>query len=270
MNSQIITPHIDLQDFVKSFWVLESAKNHTPKRNTIVPDGCMKMIFHYGDAYRHHSAERSFLLPKSFIVGQLTKPFEVKPTGETGTLLVCFYPNGLFPFADFDFKKIENSTVELSQVFGNEGETLALKVLNAITNTERIKIIEIFLRNRLTDFNTQNAIVKSTIHSILKADKQQSIAEISQGNNINQRWLERKFLSAVGLRPKQLTKIVRLQKTLKTLLNSRVTSLTALAHENDYYDQSHFIKDFKEFTGFTPKEFDKEPLKMSLIFDKNN
>lgn len=158
----------------------------------------------------------------------------------------------------------------MSQVFGNEGETLDLKVLNATTNAERIKIIETFLRNHLTDFNNQNAIVKSATHSILKADKQQSISEISQGNNINQRWLERKFLSAVGLRPKQLTKIVRFQNTLKTLLNSRITSITALAHENDYYDQSHFIKDFKEFTGSTPKEFDKEPLKMSLIFDKNS
>jgi AraC-like DNA-binding protein len=55
---------------------------------------------------------------------------------------------------------------------------------------------------------------------------------------------------------------------LKKLLNEEITSLTDLAYENEYFDQAHFIKDFKEFTGLTPKEFFGDDLKMSLIFDK--
>jgi AraC-like DNA-binding protein len=80
--------------------------------------------------------------------------------------------------------------------------------------------------------------------------------------------LARKFSSAIGLSPKQLAKTIRIQTTLKKLLNEEITSLTDLAYENEYFDQAHFIKDFKEFTGLTPKEFFGDDLKMSLIFDK--
>jgi AraC-like DNA-binding protein len=67
------------------------------------------------------------------------------------------------------------------------------------------------------------------------------------------------------LSPKQLSKIIRLQATLKMLLNKQFTSLTALAFEGEYYDQAHFIKDFKEFTGSTPKDFYSANLKMSAL-----
>ena len=94
------------------------------------------------------------------------------------------------------------------------------------------------------------------------------MSEFSKSNNINRRQLARKFSSAIGLSPKQLAKTVRIQTTLKILLNKEITSLTDLAYENEYFDQAHFIKEFKEFTGLTPKEFFGNDLKMSLIFDK--
>jgi AraC-like DNA-binding protein len=94
------------------------------------------------------------------------------------------------------------------------------------------------------------------------------VNEFSKSNNINRRQLARKFSSAIGLSPKQLAKTIRIQTTLKKLLNEEITSLTDLAYENEYFDQAHFIKDFKEFTGLTPKEFFGDDLKMSLIFDK--
>jgi AraC-like DNA-binding protein len=62
----------------------------------------------------------------------------------------------------------------------------------------------------------------------------------------------------VGISPKQLGRIIRLQATLKMLLNQRTGSLTEVAYENEYFDQSHFNRDFKEFTGVNPKEFYKD------------
>ena len=94
--------------------------------------------------------------------------------------------------------------------------------------------------------------------------------ELSKQNNNNRRQLTRKYSSTIGVSPKQLSKIIRIQNTLKTLLTKDVTSLTELAYENEYFDQAHFIKDFKEFTGLTPKEFYGDHLKMSLIFDNKD
>lgn len=268
MNHQILEPHQDLATLVKCYWTLEIPKEKTPEKNTIVPDGCMKMIFHYGDRYKHHSeAGESHFLPRCFVIGQLTQPYVVEPVGETGTFFVCFHPNGFLPFATFPIKEMENTAVSLEDLFGKEGEEIGQKILNANSTTERISLAESFLFKRLANTETIDHIVKSTVETILTANGQFSIDLLSKQNNTNRRQLARKFSSDIGLSPKQLSKTIRLQAALKMLLTENVTSLTNLAYDNEYYDQAHFIKEFKEFTGLTPKEFYGDNLKMSLIFD---
>lgn len=268
MKPQIFEPNNDLATFVKCYWTLESPKEKTPARNTIVPDGCVKLIFHYGDLYKHYTDNGNCItLPKCFLIGQLTKPYEVEPIGETGTFFVCFRPNGFLPFTTIPIKEMENIAVPLEKLFGRDGEKIAQNILNASSTSERIKLIETFLLNRLTDTKNIDQIVESTVETILTANGQFSVVELSKQANTNRRQLVRKFSSAIGLSPKQLSKTIRLQTVLKTLLAKNTTSLTDLAYENEYYDQAHFIKDFKEFTGLTPKEFYGGYLTMSLIFD---
>lgn len=267
MNYQTFEPSQDLATLIKCYWILESPKEETPEKQTIVPDGCMEMIFHYGDFYRQYTENgNSIIQPKCFVIGQLTRPLEIEPTGETGIFSVRFQPNGFLPFATMPIKEMENTAVSLEKLFRKDGQEIEGKILTANATSERIKLIEIFLLNRLTNIETIDRIVKSTVETILTANGQLSIDELSKQTNINRRQLERKFSSAIGLSPKQLSKTIRLQATLKMLLNKNFTSLTALAYENEYYDQAHFIKDFKELSGFTPKEFYGNKLKMSSLF----
>jgi AraC-like DNA-binding protein len=268
MKPQIFEPKSELAEFVKCYWTLESEQENTPLKNTIVPDGTMKLIFHYGDTYKHHpNNKESIILPKCFLIGQLTQPYVVEPLGVTGSFVVRFHPNGFLPFSTIPIKKMENTAVPLDKLFGKEGEDIGEKILNAKNTTERINIIEAFLLNRLAGRQTIDKIVKSTVENIFNANGQFSVTELSLQNNINRRQLTRKFSSAIGLSPKQLSKTIRIQATLKKLLTNEVTKLTDLAYENEYFDQAHFIKDFKQFTGLTPKEFYGDNLKMSLIFD---
>ena len=268
MNHQIFEPSDGLTTVVKCYWALESPQEKTPARNTIVPDGCMKMIFHYGDLYNQYTESgHSVALPRGFVIGQLTRPFEVEPTGETGTFFVCFHPNGFLPFATMPLKEMENTAVPLEKLFRKEGQDIERKILNANSNLERINLIETFLLSRLADAANVDRMVKSTVETILTANGQLSVDELSRQTHINRRQLERKFSSAIGLSPKQFSKTIRLQATLKALQAKKSTSLAAVAHESEYYDQAHFIKDFKEFTGITPKAFYGNLLKMSLVFD---
>lgn len=227
----------------------------------------MEMIFHYGDLYKQYTGkENSIIQPSCFVIGQLTQPLEIEPTGETGIFSVRFHPQGFLPYATIPIKEMQNKAVPLEQLFGKDGQEIEQKILNAETTQDRIELIEKFLSNHLADTETIDCIVKSTVETILTANGQLPIDELSKQVNINRRQLERKFSSAIGLSPKQLSKTIRLQATLKILLNKQFTSLTALAYEGDYYDQAHFIKDFKEFTGLTPKEFYGENIKMSSLF----
>lgn len=268
MNHKIFEPQQDLKEWVKCYWTLDSPLENTPTKNTIVPDGTMKLIFHYGDTYKHHPSDKeSIILPNCFLIGQLTRPYIVEPIGVTGSFVVRFQPNGFFPFANISIKEIQNTAVPIETLFGKEGEEIGERILSANSTSERIALIETFLLKRLTEKDTIDTIVTSTVNTILNADEQLSVNELSKRNNTNRRQLTRKFAATIGLSPKQLSKTVRIQNTLKTLLNEEVTSLTDLAYENAYFDQAHFIKDFKEFTGLTPKEFYGDQLKMSLIFD---
>jgi len=269
MKPQIFQPLTQLSEFVMCYWNLEGDKDSTPKRNTIVPDGTMKLIFHYGDSYIHHPKDGySFILPKCFLIGQLTYPYIVEPVGITGTFIVRFLPAGFLPFTTIPLKEMENTAVPIEVLFGQEGFEVGERILESNDTYERIKIIETFLLGKLADQKTIDSIIKSTVEIILSANGQLSVHDLSHHNNINRRKLTRKFSNIIGLSPKQLSKTIRIQSTLKKLLNSEVSKLTDLAYESEYFDQAHFIKDFKEFTGLTPKEFYGDDLRMSLIFDR--
>jgi len=100
----------------------------------------------------------------------------------------------------------------------------------------------------------------------MKLKGQGSVEDLSKKMSVNRRQLERKFAAVIGLSPKQLSKIIRLQAALKLLQSKDFISLSSIAHESEYYDQAHFIRDFKEFTGLSPKQFYADNLRMSAFF----
>ncbi len=267
MNYETFVPCEELKAFIKCYWTLEDGIGGSPRKQTIVPDGCMEMIFHYGDLYRQYTETGSYIIqPRCFVIGQLTRILEIEPAGETGIFAVRFHPDGFLPFATLPVKQMENTAVALGKLFGKEGEETEQKILSASLTSDRIRFAEIFLLNRLTATETIDRMVRSAVETLITANGQLSVEELSRQTDINRRQLERKFSSVIGLSPKQLSKAIRLQAALKMLLDRKFTRLTALAYEGEYYDQAHFIKDFREFTGLTPKEFYGDRLKMSRFF----
>lgn len=267
MNYQTYEPDKELSSFIKCYWILESSNQEYPQKQTIVPDGCMEMIFHNGDLYKQYTERGKFIVqPRCFVFGQLTRLLEIEPTGVTGIFSVRFLPGGFSPFTNIDLKEMENSAISIKHLFKKDGEELAHSILQAKSISEKIRLVETFFKSRLSYVDTIDRIIKSTVETILTANGQITVNELSQYSNINRRQLERKFSSAIGLSPKQLSKTIRLQATLKWLLTNPFTSLTALAYQGEYYDQSHFIRDFKELTGLTPKEFYGDTLAMSRFF----
>ncbi|WP_300690719.1 helix-turn-helix domain-containing protein [Chryseobacterium sp.] len=265
MDYQTFQPQPDLASIIKCYWTLDSPREAVPQVQTIVPDGCMEMIIHYGDLYHQYIDGKPVLQPRSCVFGQLTEPLKIEPTGITGIFSVRFHHDGFIPFATIPIKEMDDQAIPLEKLFGIQGAELEENVLKASTVKEKINIVETFLLKRLNT-ETIDRIVQSTVDFLLNVDGRISVNELSRQTNINRRQLERKFSSAIGLSPKQLSKTIRLQTTIKHLLKKEYASLTALAYESEYYDQAHFIKDFKEFTGFTPKEFYGDTLQMSLLF----
>ncbi|MEO5996879.1 MAG: helix-turn-helix domain-containing protein [Chitinophagaceae bacterium] len=267
MNYQTFQPNNELNVWVKCYWTLENAREENPHKQRIIPDGCMEMIFNYGDLYKQYLEYGSSIIqPRSFVFGQITSPLDIGPTGNTGIFAVRFHPEGYLPFATLSIKEMENRAVPLEELFGEDGLHLEKEMLKVVNTTERIDIIEKFLTGRLVNPESIDHLVKATVETMLTINGNLSIDELSLHMNINRRQLECRFSYVIGISPKQLSKIIRLQVALKMLLGNRFTSLTSLAYEGEYYDQSHFIKDFKEFTGLSPKKFYSSNLAMSSLF----
>jgi AraC-like DNA-binding protein len=256
-----------LQSFIRCFWSLEAPQQSIEEKQRIVPDGCMEMIFHYGDPYKQYFQDgTSILQPRCFVFGQITSPLEIAPTGISGIVAARFQPDGFIPFSSYPLLQMENKAVPLSELFGNETAELEKNIIHAISNKERIDLITAFLLENLQTPEAADRITKTSIETLLQSNGIMDVDELAGHLRINRRQLERKFSAAIGLSPKQFSKVIRLQATLKTMQQKKYTTLTSLAYENGYYDQAHFIKDFKEFTGFSPRQFYAENLKLSALF----
>jgi AraC-like DNA-binding protein len=267
MNYQVFQPAETLAAVVKCFWTLEAKAEKAPEKQRIVPDGCMEMIFHYGDLYQQYiTSTTTIIQPRCFVFGQITTTLDIEPTGDTGIFAVRFHPNGFIPFANLPLQQMENKAVALADIFGDDGEQLATTIVTANTSTERIELVSQFLLNKLQTATAVDRLAVACVDLLLASNGQVSVDVLSSQLQVHRRQLERKLSESIGLSPKQLTKIIRLQATLKMMHLEQYTNLTDLAYENGYYDQAHFIKDFKAFTGMSPKQFFKDNLKLSALF----
>lgn len=241
------------------------------QRQRIIPDGCIEMFFILGDNVRRYTSEEAFIIqPRAMTLGPITESFFIEPTGHVKTFAVRFYPYGFANFVPMPIKDLANKETPLAQLFGKETATeLEQKVTEAKDTPARIKIIETFLIERLHDQVAIDRLVKTTIDSMFLTSGKSTIKQTLKNDTSKRRQLERKFTSQIGMSPKQLSKVIRLQAALKMMLKQQPDSLTKIAYTNDYYDQAHFTKDFKEFIGTTPTEFfEDQEMALSSLFYK--
>jgi Helix-turn-helix domain len=273
MDYQTFTPHSDLETIVKCYWTLEVPAQKDVQRQLILPDGCIEMFFVLGDDIKRYTSEDDFIIqPRQMVLGQITEPFYIEPKGSVKTFAIRFYPHGFANFLKTSMHELANKETPLHLLFGDEiSKQLGLKITKATTTDERIKIIESFLFDKLNEKSTIDNMVKTTIDAMFLSKGSEPINSILKDDLSKRRQLERKFVKQIGVSPKQFGKVIRLQATLQMLLNQTSETLTDIAYESEYYDQAHFIKDFKEFTGLTPTEFltnDKMALS-SILYKKN-
>lgn len=271
MNYQTFQPNSDLESLVSCYWTLEVPAESESQRQRIIPDGTIEMAFILGDDIKRYTSEKEFIIqPRAMVLGQTIEPFYIEPTGFVNTFAIRFYPYGFANFVNMPIKNLANKETSIELLFGEKtANELEQKIIEATNSNERIKIIEKFLLEKLNEKTTIDNIVKTTIDTLLATNGSASISTILKENLSKRRQLERNFKKQIGVSPKQLGKVIRLQTALKMLLNKKSKNLTDIAYKSEYFDQAHFIKDFKEFTGINPKEFlGNENMTLSTLFYK--
>lgn len=251
----IYKPNSCLSDFVKYYWQLELDSNsQTVHTERVIPSGELQIIFHYRTPFKEISKHnQSLVQPQCLICGQQTEYKDVITTSASvGLLAVVFYPYALRAFFPNSAREFTNQSISLSDVFPVEAKEIQERIIDANSIYSRILLIENFLFSRLSIPN-DFYIARKAINIFTEVNGKLTVSEVASQLNISKRQLERIFLKNVGISPKKFSRIARFNTSIK--LFERAKSLTALTYEAGYFDPSHLIRDFREFTGLSPKEF---------------
>jgi AraC-like DNA-binding protein len=267
MDYRQLQPHPFLRRYVQCFWSLQSSAEEPPAVERILPDGRLELVIHFGAHFKQHQGDGTTLSqPASLVAGQSRRPVLIEPTGKVGMVGVRFRPAGAYLFFQSPLAELTGRIVSLDLLWGRLGKLLEEQVAAAPTEAARIHVLETALLEQLAKESCIDPGVEAAVEMILAAGGSLSVGRMAEALGLSSRQLERKFHPRVGLAPKEFCRIVRFQKTFRALRSRPVVDWASLALACGYYDQPHFIRDFKEFAGRTPSSYFGERHPMSDFF----
>ncbi len=251
-----LSPPIELSTVVRAMWVLSgsfSESQFVPYR--LFADGSPNLVFHYQNQFRELPAGggKASVSPVSLLSGQCTTFTDLECKGQFGMIGFYLYPYATEMLFNMPSSEITNESRNLRDLLGAEGCELEDKVINAESDRYRLQIVCDFLSKRLRKGTEEKLAILASVNQILMQKGACNIDQLARYVNLSSRQLDRKFNQSVGLGPKLFSRIVRFRSTLKLLESGQKLSLTSLGYDAGYSDQSHFIREFKSFSGMTPK-----------------
>jgi len=248
---QIIQPSSLLAPYVKHYWFM-TINSSVQASERVIPTGMMGLVFHRGE--RIFSSSDECLQPRAFLCGQDSSFTDLSYSGTIDMISIDFRPSGAKAFFKMPMIELNKQSVAIDCLSDSQIMELEKRLSDTSAPKECVLLIENFLYKRIYQFNTYNLKrMNAVIQSIYNG--QQNIDLLAQTACLGYKQFKRIFADYVGANPKDFLRVVRFQKALHTLQKRPDFSLTQLAYECGFYDQAHFIKDFKEISGYTPTEY---------------
>jgi len=257
MQFKTIIPTGFLNQYIKYYWIMESEGIEADQSERVIPTGNVQIMFHYKRPFIVTSPDDIInVQPTSFVSGLTNTWCDVSTNGETGLIAVTFNTSGACHFFPFPLLEIEEQNIKLDDIYSHEIRLVEEQLGEQPLLADKIRLIEAFLISRYSPIpRYDQALIHAGISYIRQRQGQLSSSVLSEKLAVTTKTLERKFSVYLGKTPKQLIRIVRFQQVLSDLQALRQNSLTEVAYRNGYYDQSHFIRDFRVCAGYTPKDF---------------
>lgn len=248
---KVIPPSPLLAPYIKQYWILKTCGTEGTIART-VPTGMMNLIFHR--ANRLLSIQANELHPRAFLSGHEKTFADLEYDGQIDMISVVFRPVGARAFFNLPMSKVNNLRVTAGDLEDKELAELENSLINTENDQICILLIEQFLFKRITSLAEHNLKrLDATIKLINSGET--DVAALADTACLSTKQFTRIFSENVGINPKEFSRTIRFQRALHTLERNPQISLTALAYECDYYDQSHLIKEFKTLSGLTPGEY---------------
>lgn len=260
MEYKEFIPTEALRPYVKCYYIYESDTDFVFEDKAFAT-GCIEFMFNLGSGRWQTAADNDFkTTPSIELWGQLIQPLKFKSLGKNIMLGMRFYPHTAAIFLNADVSLFNNQVTDLMDVVGKSAQILHSRLLDTVSINKRIAYIEKFLLTKLSHFEKKLdkiVLLNRVIIELKQDDFFDTIHHVASRYGITSRYLQKLFSQYTGLSPKQYIKINRFQNSLQ-LVAKKKSSLTSIAYECGYFDQSHFIREFKSFTGFIPSDYPTE------------
>jgi AraC-like DNA-binding protein len=227
------------------------------------------LILNFGARFQEHKENaQTEDQPLNYIVGQMTRPILIAPTGSVQLLGIRFHPGGTFPFFRIPMQELTNQVVDLAAIAGTFERDLVARTGAAGSFRLKIKAVEELLVDRLLRCNPDSWLTGLTTR-IVQSGGQVSVDTLATDAGVTSRQLERRFVREVGIGPKLLCRILRFQQIFRAI-DRNDSGWATTAAECGYYDQAHLIRDFQQFAGQTPSRLLEHSSPLTQSFTRKN
>lgn len=247
MNFKRIEPSGRASHWVECYWVIE---NDDPRQHQqkIIPDGYPEIIFHFGDAYQINIAGEWETQGLSLFAGQIRQHFFLQNTGTANMLGIKLKPAAPAQLFGIDMSGFTDKVVEANEL--EPLKNLGASIRSTHEIDERITMANEFF----SMFQFVETPINKGIEWILETKGSGTVQGLCRVMDVSERQAERLFQKYVGLSPKFYSRIIRFNAIFQ-LISEKDPGWAELAYEAGFADQSHFIRNFKSFTGEDPSAY---------------
>ncbi|WP_426479348.1 helix-turn-helix domain-containing protein [Chryseobacterium sp. CBSDS_008] len=248
-----ILPSASLAPYIKSYTVVTI---DTDLRDEIFyPSGYVDLIINISGGFAATIINgRQKDTPDIELLGHLTLPTRLTAAKGTSVLIARFYPYAGTLFFSDPLSEFTNYATDMYDVPKMESRDLYDRIMQADNLYSKIKVLESYLLQQLKKNESRikkTAMVQALSQDIFMNQYTLDLSAMAQVSGLSARYIQKLYLTHIGLSPSSFAAVTRFNKSLQMVLNTH-QSLTAIAYDCGYYDQAHFIKEFKKFTDITP------------------
>lgn len=258
MIFEIHIPQPPLNTFIENI-VYYSGYCPPHQKEKLLPDGYIDLIIDLTDVPKHVydnvNHDRKIRYRKGWVSGVRREFITIDAGYDSSMMVVRFRPGRALPFFGFPINEIANQVVELDSIWGNQFLSVRDEILGAETPSLRIATLEQHLLRIARGRLELNPSVDYAVAMIRHAASGIPISVVREKLGFSHKHLISLFGKHVGVGPKYFSSLMQFQRVLQSLERGQTFSWSRIAHDCGYYDQAHFINEFKRFSGLTPSTY---------------
>lgn len=242
-----------LKPFIKAYKIIETDRERI---NKILPGTSVTLAFRLKGHTTYSSTPGQLTIPAVVLSGLRRSVRDIHYAPGTATLVVLFQEGGAPAFLRDPIHQLYEQSIALDDIITlTEVNRVQELIWQSKTHAEQVAVVEHFLMCRLHPRNI-DLLVSAAVTKIKSVNGVLRIKELADELCISTDAFEKRFRKVTGATPKQFASIVRLSSVVHRKSNERFLDI---AFDAGYYDQAHFTRDFKIFTGQTPSDFYQSP-----------